>query len=269
MEHRRRAQLFSETPARGSASAASRRSATSSASTSRPSRARRPTRSSSTSRSAEKPTGTFQVGAGFSSIENFIATAQVQQANLFGNGQSLALQAQVSGLRQLVSLRFFEPYFLDSRSGRQRGALRHALRLPRLRAPQRRRLGSPSATRSSSRGCASASRAPLEQDTVDTPADQHVLRRDPRLRQRLPAPAAREPLQRRPRRSRCARPSPTTRATTASSRRRASSCRPRPSSRATLPRQPDSSTSATASRGASTTRSAAASACPAPASSSS
>ncbi|MBK6459588.1 MAG: outer membrane protein assembly factor BamA [Myxococcales bacterium] len=62
----------------------------------------------------ERPTGTFQVGAGFSSVENFIATAQVQQANLFGNGQSLALQAQISGLRQLISIRFFEPYFLDS-----------------------------------------------------------------------------------------------------------------------------------------------------------
>ena len=63
---------------------------------------------------AEKPTGTFQVGAGFSSIESFIATAQIQQANLFGNGQALSLQAQVSSLRQLVTLRFFEPYFLDS-----------------------------------------------------------------------------------------------------------------------------------------------------------
>jgi outer membrane protein insertion porin family len=62
----------------------------------------------------EKPTGTFQVGAGFSSIENFIATAQVQQANLFGNGQSLALQAQISGLRQLVDIRFFEPYLFNS-----------------------------------------------------------------------------------------------------------------------------------------------------------
>jgi outer membrane protein insertion porin family len=62
----------------------------------------------------ERPTGTFQVGAGFSSIENFIATAQVQQANLFGNGQMLSLNAQVSGIRQLVNLRFFEPYFLDS-----------------------------------------------------------------------------------------------------------------------------------------------------------
>ncbi|AKT39814.1 outer membrane protein assembly factor BamA [Chondromyces crocatus] len=63
----------------------------------------------------EKPTGTFQIGAGFSSIENFIATAQVQQANLFGNGQSLAIQAQISGLRQLVDIRFIEPYLLDTR----------------------------------------------------------------------------------------------------------------------------------------------------------
>jgi outer membrane protein insertion porin family len=64
---------------------------------------------------AERPTGTFQVGAGFSSVENFIATAQVQQANLFGNGQSLSLQGQFSSLRQLVNIHFFEPYFLDSR----------------------------------------------------------------------------------------------------------------------------------------------------------
>lgn len=63
---------------------------------------------------AERPTGTFQIGAGFSSIESFIATAQIQQANLFGRGQSLALQLQVSGLRQLVNLRFFEPYLFGS-----------------------------------------------------------------------------------------------------------------------------------------------------------
>jgi outer membrane protein assembly factor BamA len=46
---------------------------------------------------AERPTGTFQIGAGFSSVENFIATAQIQQLNLFGRGQSLTLQAQLSG----------------------------------------------------------------------------------------------------------------------------------------------------------------------------
>src|SRR6185369_10928502 len=63
---------------------------------------------------AERPTGTFQVGAGFSSVENFIATAQIQQANLFGNGQSLSLQLQWSGIRQLANIKFFEPYLLDS-----------------------------------------------------------------------------------------------------------------------------------------------------------
>ncbi|HWP09017.1 MAG TPA: outer membrane protein assembly factor BamA [Polyangiaceae bacterium] len=63
---------------------------------------------------AERPTGTFQVGAGFSSIENFILTAQIQQANLFGNGQSLSLQLQWSGIRQLANIKFFEPYLLDS-----------------------------------------------------------------------------------------------------------------------------------------------------------
>src|SRR5262249_41283586 len=63
---------------------------------------------------AEKPTGTFQIGAGFSSVENFIAQAQISQNNLFGRGQTLALQAQLSGLRQLFSLRFIEPYFFDS-----------------------------------------------------------------------------------------------------------------------------------------------------------
>ncbi|HVK74256.1 MAG TPA: outer membrane protein assembly factor BamA [Kofleriaceae bacterium] len=62
----------------------------------------------------ERPTGTFQVGAGFSSVENFIAQAQISQNNLFGRGQTLALQAQLSSLRQLFLLRFVEPYFLDS-----------------------------------------------------------------------------------------------------------------------------------------------------------
>lgn len=62
----------------------------------------------------ERPTGTFQVGAGFSSVENFIAQAQISQNNLFGRGQRLTLQAQISGLRQLFSLSFWEPYFFDS-----------------------------------------------------------------------------------------------------------------------------------------------------------
>src|SRR5690606_7320114 len=63
---------------------------------------------------SERPTGTFQIGAGFSSVENFIAQAQISQNNFLGRGQSLTLQAQLSGLRQLFLLRFLEPYFLDT-----------------------------------------------------------------------------------------------------------------------------------------------------------
>jgi outer membrane protein insertion porin family len=62
----------------------------------------------------ERATGTFQVGAGFSSIEQFILTAQVNQQNLFGHGQSLSLQAQISGIRQLVQVQFVEPYFMST-----------------------------------------------------------------------------------------------------------------------------------------------------------
>src|SRR6185295_15949523 len=53
---------------------------------------------------AERPTGTFQIGAGFSSVENFIAQAQISQNNLRGRGQLLTLQAQLSRLRQLFLL---------------------------------------------------------------------------------------------------------------------------------------------------------------------
>ena len=63
---------------------------------------------------AEKPTGTFQVGAGFSSLESFIVTAQVQQQNLFGRGQTLGLNLQISGIRQQIDLNFVEPWFLGS-----------------------------------------------------------------------------------------------------------------------------------------------------------
>ncbi|HEY7514461.1 MAG TPA: outer membrane protein assembly factor BamA, partial [Vicinamibacteria bacterium] len=63
----------------------------------------------------ERPTGTFQVGAGFSSYENFILTGQISQQNFFGWGQTLSLQVQWSKIRQLYQIQFIEPYFLDTR----------------------------------------------------------------------------------------------------------------------------------------------------------
>ncbi|BDG08340.1 outer membrane protein assembly factor BamA [Anaeromyxobacter paludicola] len=63
----------------------------------------------------ERSTGTFQVGAGFSSYENFILTGQISQNNFFGWGQTLSLQIQYSSIRQLGQIQFVEPYFLDTR----------------------------------------------------------------------------------------------------------------------------------------------------------
>lgn len=62
----------------------------------------------------EKPTGTFQIGAGFSSAENFLVQAQIGQHNLLGNGQSLSLLALISSIRKQIELSFTEPYFLDT-----------------------------------------------------------------------------------------------------------------------------------------------------------
>lgn len=63
----------------------------------------------------EKATGSFQLGAGFSSYENFILTGQIAQQNFFGWGQTLSLQVQWSSIRQLGQIQFVEPYFLDTR----------------------------------------------------------------------------------------------------------------------------------------------------------
>ncbi len=62
----------------------------------------------------EKATGTFNVGAGFSSAENFLVQAQIGQYNLLGNGQSLSLMALMSSIRKMFELSFTEPYFLDT-----------------------------------------------------------------------------------------------------------------------------------------------------------
>ncbi|MCB9644731.1 MAG: outer membrane protein assembly factor BamA [Myxococcales bacterium] len=63
----------------------------------------------------EKPTGTFQIGAGFSSFEQLVFNAQIAKNNLFGRGQSLSFAAQLSSIRQLFQIQFIEPYLFDSR----------------------------------------------------------------------------------------------------------------------------------------------------------
>ncbi len=62
----------------------------------------------------EKSTGTFQVGMGFSTVEKLVFTAQIAKNNLFGNGQSIALSAQLSEIQKYYSVSFSDPYIFDT-----------------------------------------------------------------------------------------------------------------------------------------------------------
>lgn len=62
----------------------------------------------------ERPTGSFSVGIGFSSIENFIFSTSIAQDNLFGNGQRLSVSAQLSSIRTDFNIGFTEPRLFDS-----------------------------------------------------------------------------------------------------------------------------------------------------------
>lgn len=62
----------------------------------------------------EKLTGTFQIGAGFSTIENFVLQAQIQYDNFLGRGTTVTLVAQLSSLRRLFNFSYSTRYFLDS-----------------------------------------------------------------------------------------------------------------------------------------------------------
>lgn len=63
----------------------------------------------------EQLTGTFQIGAGFSTIENFVLQGQVQYDNFLGRGSTIQLVIQLSSLRRLFNLTYFTRYFVDSK----------------------------------------------------------------------------------------------------------------------------------------------------------
>ncbi|MBT5470285.1 MAG: outer membrane protein assembly factor BamA [Nitrospina sp.] len=62
----------------------------------------------------EKPTGSFTVGAGFSSVENLIFTTSIAQDNLFGNGHRVNLTASLSSIRADFNISLTEPRLFDS-----------------------------------------------------------------------------------------------------------------------------------------------------------
>lgn len=63
----------------------------------------------------EKPTGTFSIGGGYSSLDGFVGQGSVQQANLFGYGLKSNASASIGGKSSTYSLGVTDPYFLDTK----------------------------------------------------------------------------------------------------------------------------------------------------------
>ena len=61
----------------------------------------------------EKPTGTMNMGVGYSTAESFILSGSVSQENLFGTGRKVFLTGSLGGITHQYRLTFVEPYFLD------------------------------------------------------------------------------------------------------------------------------------------------------------
>ncbi len=64
---------------------------------------------------SEKPTGSFTIGAGYSSVDKLIAQGSITQGNFMGYGLNLKASATLGGASQLYSVGLTDPYFLDTR----------------------------------------------------------------------------------------------------------------------------------------------------------
>jgi len=63
----------------------------------------------------EKPTGSFSVGGGYSSLDGVIGQASIQQSNFLGRGLKANLSGSIGGKSQTYSLGLTDPYFLDTK----------------------------------------------------------------------------------------------------------------------------------------------------------
>ena len=61
----------------------------------------------------ERPTGSLQLSAGFSSIERFIFSFSIEERNFRGRAQQLRLSANISSYSKSIELGFTEPYLFD------------------------------------------------------------------------------------------------------------------------------------------------------------
>ncbi len=62
----------------------------------------------------EKPTGSFSVGGGFSTLDRLVAIADITEGNLGGRGQVVRVRGQLGQRRSLGLLSFRDPYLYDS-----------------------------------------------------------------------------------------------------------------------------------------------------------
>lgn len=63
----------------------------------------------------EKPTGTFSIGGGYSSLDGVIGQGSVQQANFLGLGLKANISASIGGQSKTYSLGLTDPYFMDTK----------------------------------------------------------------------------------------------------------------------------------------------------------
>lgn len=61
----------------------------------------------------EKSTGTFSIGAGYSTLDGFVGTIQIQKDNIFGFGYALDLKSEFSGKRTDYTLSFTNSWLFD------------------------------------------------------------------------------------------------------------------------------------------------------------
>jgi outer membrane protein insertion porin family len=59
----------------------------------------------------EKPTGALLVGLGFSSTENVVLQASIQQSNAFGSGKYLSAAVSSGSVNRVYSLSYLDPYY--------------------------------------------------------------------------------------------------------------------------------------------------------------
>ncbi|HUK04378.1 MAG TPA: outer membrane protein assembly factor BamA, partial [Burkholderiales bacterium] len=58
----------------------------------------------------EKPTGAILFGAGYSSVDKFVVSGSVSQANVFGSGKFLSLQANTGKVNRNIGISYLNPY---------------------------------------------------------------------------------------------------------------------------------------------------------------